>query len=147
MLIGKRKTENELTGPEIASRMKTLRRDVGDPVDAFIADCWTLEFDLALRPELAESVHQAVQLAKTTSRTPERLAKIRDTASAAYAAWRAEGLSAVQIAVNIYQPVSDKEASKAAVAEHLAATLRKRTDTVQEMRDRLPPYLVRATIM
>ncbi len=69
-LVGKRKTENELTGSEIAARMKTLRRDVGDPVDAFIADCWTLEFDLALRPELAESVHQAVQLAKTTSRTP-----------------------------------------------------------------------------
>ncbi|MFB4386535.1 AAA family ATPase [Agrobacterium sp. LR_9] len=46
-LVGERKTENELTQDEIAARLKTLRRDIGDPVDAFIADSWTLEFDLA----------------------------------------------------------------------------------------------------
>ena len=63
-LVGARKTENELTQDEIEARMKALRRDVGDPVDVFIADNWTLEYDLALRPALAESVHQAVQLAK-----------------------------------------------------------------------------------
>lgn len=56
-LVGDRKTENELTKEEIATRLNTLRRDVGDPVDAFIADSWTLEFDLALRPELAENVY------------------------------------------------------------------------------------------
>ena len=33
---------------------------------------------------------------------------------------------------------------KAEVAEQLAAILRKRTDTPEQMRDRLPPYLVRA---
>ena len=121
-----------------------LRRDVGDPVDAFIADCWTLEFDLALQPGLAESVHQAVQLAKTTSRKPERLAKIIKDASTTYAGWKEEGLSVIEIAVKIYQPVHDKEASKAEVAEQLAAIVRKRTDTPEEMRDRLPPYLVRA---
>ena len=129
---------------EIAARLKTLRRDVGDPVDAFIADSWTLEFDLALRPELAESVHQAVHLAKTSSRRPERLAKIVKKASETYAGWKEAGLSATEIAVKIYQPVHDKEASKAEVAEQLAAILRKRTDTPDQMRDRLPPYLVRA---
>lgn len=143
-LVGDRKTENELTQDKIAARMKTLRRDVGAPVDAFIADSWTLEFDLALRPELAESVHQAVQLAKTDSRKPERLAKIVETASETYAGWKAAELSATEIAVKIYQPVHDKEASKAEVAEQLAAILRKRTDTPEQMRDRLPPYLVRA---
>ncbi len=143
-LVGKRKAANELTEGDVAGRMKALRRDVGDPVDAFIADSWTLEFDLALQPELAESVHQAVQLAKTSSRKPERLAKISKDASATYVGWKEEGLTAVEIAVKIYQPVHDKEASKAEVAEQLAAILRKRTDTPQEMRDRLPPYLVRA---
>lgn len=143
-LVGDRKTENELTQDEIAARLKTLRRDVGDPVDAFIADSWTLEFDLALRPELAESVYQAVQLAKTSSRKPERLAKIVQKASETYAGWTEAGLSATEIAVKIYQPVHDKEASKAEVAEQLAAILRRRNDTPEQMRDRLPPYLVHA---
>lgn len=143
-LVGDRKTENELTEGDIAARLKMLRRDVGDPVDAFIADCWTLEFDLALQPELAESVYQAVQLAKTSSRRPEWLAKVVAKASETYAGWKADGLSAVEIAVKIYQPVHDKEASKAEVAEQLAAILRRRSDTPEEMRARLPKYLVGA---
>lgn len=143
-LVGNRKTEDELGQDEIAARLKTLRRDVGDPVDAFIAECWTLEFDLALQPELAASVNQAVQLAKTSSRRSEWLAKVVTKADEAYAGWKAAGLSAAEIAVKIYQPVHDKEASKAEVAEQLAAILRKRRDTPEEMRARLPQYLVRA---
>ncbi len=143
-LIGDRKTENELTEDEIKARLKTLCRDVGDPVDAFISDSWTLEFDLALRPELAESVHQAVQLAKTSSRKHERLAEVVRIASETYAGWIAAGHTVTEIAVKIYQPVHDKEASKAEVAEQLAAILRTRTDTPQQMRYWLPPYLVRA---
>ncbi len=143
-LVGKRKTQNELTDQEIMARLRTLRRDVGDPVDAFIADSWTLEFDLALQPELAESVHQAVQLAKTSSRKPKRLAKIVEKASETYAGWKEARLSATEIAVKIYQPVHDEEASKAEVAEQLAAILRKRNETPEQMRDRLPSYLVRA---
>lgn len=143
-LVGNRKTEDELTPEEVAARLKTLRRDIGDPVDAFIADSWTLEFDLALRPALAQSVHQAVQLAKTSSRKAEWLTKIVTKADETYAAWLKAGLSTTEIAVKIYQPVHDKEASKAEVAEQLAAILRTRPDTPEQMRDRLPPYLVRA---
>lgn len=143
-LVGERKTENELKPEEMVARLKTLKRDIGDPVDAFIADSWTLEFDLALQPELAQSVHQAVQLAKTSSRRPEFLAKIVTRANEAYAQWVEGGLTATEIAVKIYQPVHDKEASKAEVAEQLAAILRKRIDTPEQMRERLPPYLVRA---
>jgi len=144
ILVGSRKTENELTPDEIAARLKTLRRDVGDPVDAFIPDCWTLEFDLAMQPALAESVHQAVQLAKTSSRKPKWLAKIVKNASENYAGWKQAGLSAIEIAVKIYQPVHEGLASKAEVAEQLAAILRQRTDTPEQMRESLPPYLVRA---
>lgn len=61
-----------------------------------------------------------------------------------YDAWKAAGLPAVEIAVKIYAPVLGKSASKAEVAEELAAILRARDDTPQQMRDRLPPYLVRA---
>ena len=143
-LVGDRKTEDELSESEISARMDTLRRDVGDPVEAFAADSWTLEFDLALQPDLAADVHLAVQLAKTSSRNHVLLAKIRKTAATTYAAWKAEGRSAAEIAVLIYQPVLGKEASKAVVAEQLAAILRARTDTPEEMRQRLPPYLVRA---
>lgn len=143
-LVGERKTENELKPEEIATRLKTLTRDIGDPVDAFIADSWTLEFDLALRPELAQSVYRAVRLAKTSSRKPAFLAKLVESADKTYAGWVEAGLSATEIAVKIYQPVHDKEASKAEVAEQLAAILRQRTDTAEQMRERLPAYLVRA---
>lgn len=143
-LVGERKTENELTSKEIEARLKTLKRDVGDPVDAFVADSWTLEFDLALQPELAQSFHQAVELAKTSSRRPEFLAKIVTKANETYSKWVNDGLTATEIAVNIYRPVHDKEASKAEVAEQFSAILRKRKDTPEEMRARLPSYLVRA---
>lgn len=143
-LVGERKTENELKPEEIEARLKALKRDIGDPVDAFVADCWTLEFDLALQPELAQSVHQAIQLAKTSSRNPEFLAKVVVRANETYAEWAAAGLTAAEIAVKVFQPLHDKEASKAEVAEQLAAILRRRTDTPEEMRKRLPSYLVRA---
>ncbi|MNK26499.1 DNA replication and repair protein RecF [compost metagenome] len=143
-LVGTRMTENELTEKEIALRLQTLQRDVGDPVDAFIADSWTLEFDLALQPDLAESVHQAVQLAKTTSRKPEWLAKTVKFASETYTAWKDAGLSTTEIAVKIYQPIHEKQASKAEVAEQLAAILLGRGDTPAQMRKYLPPYLVKA---
>jgi putative ATP-dependent endonuclease of OLD family len=143
-LVGHRKTQNELTDDEIKTRLKALRRDVGDPVDALTADSWTLEFDLSLNPGLAECVHQAVQLAKTSSRRPERLAEIVENASKSYAGWKTAGFSATEIAVKIFQPVHDKEASKAEVAEQLAAILRKRSDTPEQMRDQFPNYLVRA---
>ncbi|WP_168299327.1 ATP-dependent nuclease [Rhizobium leguminosarum] len=143
-LLGDRKTEDELTAAEIEARMKTLRRDVGDPVDAFIANCWTLEFDLALQPLLAESVHQAVLLAKSSTRKPERRAKIVASASEEYVQWKRDGLSELEIAVKIYAPVFNTKTSKAEVAEELAAILRGRPDTPEEMRERLPPYLVQA---
>lgn len=143
-IVDKRKTENELTKDELDAVMRTLKRDVGDPVDVFVADSWTLEFDLALQPALAKDVHLAVQLAKTTSRNPKWLEKIAETAVETYAKWQADGLTAVEIAVKIYEPVQAKAASKAEVAEQLAAILRRRSDTPGEMRARLPSYLVRA---
>ena len=143
-LVGDRKTEDELSRDEIEALLRTLVRDVGDPVEAFIADSWTLEFDLALQPELAESVHLAVQLAKTSSRKPDWLARIKKSAGETYKEWKDAGLSATEIAVRIYRPVHDKLASKAEVAEQLAAILRERSDTQEQMRERLPRYLVRA---
>jgi putative ATP-dependent endonuclease of OLD family len=143
-LVGKRQTENELKPEAIEGQMKALRRDVGDPVDVFIAGSWTLEFDLALQPALAADVHQAVQLACSSSRKPAWLAKIRKRAAEEYEAWVAAGKSATEIAVLIYKPIFEKKASKAEVAEQFAAILRTRTEDPAVMRGVLPPYLVRA---
>jgi len=143
-LVGKRETEDELAAEAIDKRMTALRRDAGDPVEAFIAGSWTLEFDLALQPGLAADVHQAIQLACTSSRTPAWLAKIRKRAAEEYAAWTAAGKSATEIAVLIYRPLFEKEASKAEVAEKLAAILRARPEDPAAMRAILPPYLIRA---
>lgn len=144
ILVGERKTEDELGPDIIEARLKTLRRDAGDPVEVFIADSWTLEFDLALQPGLAADVHRAVQLARTTSRNPVRLDNIRKAADRTYANWQKAGHSAIEIAVMIYRPVFNKEASKAEVAEQLAAILRARSDSLQTMRALMPSYLVRA---
>lgn len=143
-VVGKRMTEDELGGDAIEKHIRSLRRDAGDPVEVFIAGSWTLEFDLALQPSLAADVHQAVQLARTNSRNPVRLARVRKKAGDTFAAWQAEGRSAIEIAVRIYQPVLEKKASKAEVAEQLAAILRTRTDAPEAMRAILPPYLVQA---
>lgn len=143
-LVGKRETEDELKPDAIEKLMKALRRDAGDPVEAFVADSWTLEFDLALQPGLAADVHQAIQLACTSSRKPAWLARIRKRAAEQYAGWVAAGKSATEIAVLTYQPLFEKEASKAEVAEQLAAILRARPENPAEMRGLLPPYLVRA---
>ena len=143
-LVGKRMTENELTAEAIEKHMKALRRDAGDPVEVFIADSWTLEFDLALQPGIAADVHQAIQLACTSSRKPALLAKIRKRAAEEYRAWVAAGKSAIEIAVLIYQPLYDKKASKAEAAEQLAAILRARQEDPAAMRAVLPSYLVRA---
>jgi putative ATP-dependent endonuclease of OLD family len=143
-LVGKRLTEDELATADIEKLMRALRRDAGDPVEAFIAGSWTLEFDLALQPGLAADVHQAIQLARSSSRKPAWLSRIRERAAKEYGAWVAEGKSASQIAVLIYRPLLEKEASKAEVAEQLAAILRARPDDPTAMRAVLPPYLVRA---
>lgn len=143
-LVGKRLTEDELAAADIKRLMKALRRDAGDPVEAFITGSWTLEFDLALQPGLAADVHQAIKLARSSSRKPAWLDKIRARAVKEYEGWVAEGMSATQIAVLIYQPLLDKEASKAEVAEQLAAILRARPDDPAAMRAVLPPYLIRA---
>ena len=143
-LVAKRATEDELAAADIEKLMKALRRDAGDPIEAFVAGSWTLEFDIALQPGLAADVHQAIQLARSSSRKPAWLDKIRKRAAEEHAAWVAEGKSATQIAVLIYQPLFDKEASKAEVAEQLAAILRARPDDSAAMRAVLPPYLVRA---
>lgn len=143
-LVGRRLTEDEIPAADIEKLLKALRRDAGDPVEAFIAGSWTLEFDLALQPGLAADVHQAIQLARSSSRKPAWLDKIRERAAKEHEAWVAEGKSATQIAVLIYQPLLDKEASKAEVAEQLAAILRARPEDPAAMRAVLPSYLVRA---
>jgi putative ATP-dependent endonuclease of OLD family len=144
-LVGERKTENELTQLEIEAKMATLRRENGGPVESFIADCWTLEFDLALQPGLAESVHLAVALAGTTSRNAERLGKIRDVAKQTYAEWKEDAtLSSADIAVKVYEPLFNGDVSKAEVAQQLAAIIRELPDTPEEMRTKLPSYLLRA---
>jgi len=55
----------------------------------------------------------------------EWLAKTLKMASETYSGRKEAGHSATEIAVKIYQPTHDKEASKAEVAEQLAAILRK----------------------
>lgn len=143
-IVGKRLTEDEWAGADLDKHMRNLCRDVGDPVEAFVAESWTLEFDLALQPELAADVHLAVQLAKTTTRNPKKLDQIREKAAKTCAEWKAAGKSDKEIAVLIYEPVLNAAASKAEVAEQLAAILRKRPDTPEEMRGRLPSYLINA---
>jgi putative ATP-dependent endonuclease of OLD family len=141
-LVGDRSTESMLDAEEKAAHLRMLRADEGGSVEAFPSDQWTLEFDLARRPALAALVHQAVQLAKgTKGRSREQV--ISDCA-AEVERWRSQGLSADDIAVEIFTPLHRKTVSKTMAAEQLAFLIGEIKDEPEVFSAKLPPYLVAA---
>jgi len=143
-LVGKRKTESEWDAGRKQNHLANLRRDDGGCVMAFPSEQWTLEYDLARRPECATLVHQAIKLAKGESGKTRQ--QIADAAKAKVAAWQADNTkSADDIAVLIFAPLSKKTGvSKAEVAQNLAQIIDELPDGAATFRAKLPPYLVGA---
>jgi putative ATP-dependent endonuclease of OLD family len=145
-LVADRDTEDQVKPEELAAHIAATKGDEGGCVKVFISDQWTLEFDLARKPDLALLVHQAVKLAKTTAkRTPDLVARIIKDAATEYAGWKAD-VSKTQddIATSIFAPLFKKAVSKAQTAEQLAKLIRDLSDDESTFRAKLPTYLVEA---
>jgi putative ATP-dependent endonuclease of OLD family len=141
-LGNRRLTESELDETKKTNFLLGLNEDEGGSVAAFISEQWTLEFDLARRPALAVVAHQAIRLAKgSVGKTSQQ---IMDDAKAEVEAWQAQGKTADEVAVLIYEDLYKKRASKAETAQWLAQLFDAMTDDPAVFRAKLPQYLSEA---
>lgn len=145
-----RRFEKDYAAGEAASAVarKIARvESAEDPaVKVFVSDYWTLEYDLAAAG-LAELMFLAIAMAKKEKSKGERLTDA-DEATAladAIAAWPTEKTTyktSEALAIAIYQPLYEKDASKAVTAQYAAKLLRSKAfGNDQVLLDSLPPYL------
>lgn len=140
-LVGDRLTEGEWEADRLAVRIAGMRSEDGQGVRAFVSEQWTLEFDLALRPQIAPLLHRAIHLARYKRNRDELIAE----ATAEYARWHVDTVGdPVAIAVRIFEPLHLKKVSKAEVAEQLADLIDMLAIEPETFRAQLPPYLVAA---
>jgi putative ATP-dependent endonuclease of OLD family len=137
----------------------------GQFVKTFVADQWTLEYDLALGPKkgtdftgaLAEDVWVAACLAesdeaihgqKTDSETVVKKAIADFDVLKKQVIANATGTVYEQLAAHIYAKFESGKAPKPTAAQYLAARLNAAVDdgqfTAAQIREALPPYLVAA---
>lgn len=148
---GKRKRfESEYSEGEVKALVKAKEeRAQGGNTLVCVSDRWTFEYDLALYG-CAELMFKAIHLAELADRKGERLDEADEVKALAEAhnkweALRAVGYSPEKLASIIYQPLKEKDASKAVTAQyaaHLVAT--GQYGKGEELFNRLPPYLRRA---
>lgn len=142
--------ESDYAGTEAADavRRKISRVETSDDpaVKVFVSDFWTLEFDLA-RAGLAKLMFIAVALGQTQKSKGERLTEadekaVAESARAAWPGLKAKHPDPTELAAVIYQPLYEKDASKAVTAEYAAKLIRTGQYGVgQALLDSLPPYL------
>lgn len=130
---------------------KRLQSDDGQLVRTFVADHWTLEYDLAFCG-LAEDVYIAACFAINDDPLNEQRRQRPDVEATARAAFKeletaANGDRAV-LATRVYQLFHSSGASKAIAAQYLAEMLTKRGEVEEPARDafaaKLPRYIVEA---
>lgn len=145
--------ESDYTPTEAAAAVKRKRDRVesaDDPsVKVFVSDQWTLEYDLAASG-LAELLFIACALGQTEQSKGERLTEEDEKVvlAGAQAAW--PGLKekypvATELAAVIYQPLYEKDASKAVTAQYAAKLIRSGNYGIGDaLLQALPPYLKQA---
>ena len=125
----------------------------GQSVRTFVSDEWTLEYDLALG--LPEDVYVATELAKQDEALAAGLKQVEVLEAEALNQYAAieigdqDGCTADEVrAATIYAPFVKERLSKPIAAQYLAERLRRRVNggelNVQELRRKLPRYLVAA---
>jgi putative ATP-dependent endonuclease of OLD family len=142
------KYESEMQGAgKVAAHMQSLKQYDGGVVKTFVSERWTLEHDLALSG-LGLELHQAIAFAKKLKNTDRAFTEAERTdifnAAAAEYAQLSQGASAAVIAARIYQPLFDEDASKAVTAQVLAEFLEAQKPTSDQLRKKLPAYLIAA---
>lgn len=143
--------DNDDAEPGLAARRAALAADDGQQVRTFIADHWTLEYDLA-RSGLAKEVHLAALLAENHDKltTGEKTKEdVQNKANSEFDEIKsAQDDDAEKVAIAIYDHFKNGGASKAISAQYLAAAIDERTDAeghdATGFAERLPNYLVDA---
>jgi putative ATP-dependent endonuclease of the OLD family len=138
---------------KLAERRAVLRaRTEGQSVRSFVADEWTLEYDLALAG-LAEELFVASKLAAQDeailNSPPEMYDGQVHAAKADFQQLLAEGLEPEELATKVYRPLAVDGTSKAITAQYLARYLSEvmaadATFTGDVLKGRLPPYILGA---
>ena len=144
--------DNEKTrATALAGQRERLKEHDGQSVLTFVADHWTLEYDLAYCG-LAEQVYVANSLATNDDPLNEERKKRDDViadANAKFATLKCEvGSDDAALCSRIYRLLHSGGASKAVAAQHLAELLAEDFDKGEldaaKLRERLPPYLLQA---
>lgn len=147
---GKKRFERDYTTAEadaVLVRKRARVESASDPaVRVFVSDRWTLEFDLALSP-VKKVMHIAISVAAVAKSRGERMTEEdeRDALTAADTAWpgvQAAQTDATALAARIYQPLYEKDASKAVTAQYAAELILSGAyGEGQALLDSLPAYL------
>lgn len=146
----KKRFESEYTGDELKALVKAKEdRAQGGNTMVYVSDRWTFEYDLALYG-CAELMFVAIHLAKKAAARGERLEEADEILALAEAHDEWEALNAVghtpeKLASVIYQPLVEKDASKAVAAQYAAYLVATgQYGKGEELFKGLPPYIQRA---
>lgn len=132
-------------------RRRRLQKNDGQSVKTFVADHWTLEYDLAFCG-LAEEVYIAASLALSDDPITEQRRTKSDVVQKAQGHYRqlveeAKGDRAA-LCVRVYEPLYSGRAPKGIAAQYLAELLSEYGESgdpdVVSLRNKLPKYLVEA---
>lgn len=146
------RVKSDFTEDELAARRAAIReRASGQNVESFVADEWTLEYDLAYAG-LAEDVWIAAQLARHDNQINAGIKEkgaVEAEARDSFAALIAEEPQNDELASQVYALfTTGTVASKAIAAQYLAERLEnwvsRDQQAAQELEARLPPYLMAA---
>lgn len=147
---GKKRFESDYEGDDLKALVKAKEaRAQGGNTLVCVSDRWTFEYDLALYG-CAELMFTAIQLAKKADAKGERLDEADELiamgeAQDAWEALKKAGHTPEKLASVIYQPLAEKDVSKAVAAQYaayLVATGQYRKG--KELFKVLPPYIQRA---
>ncbi|MBK6291624.1 MAG: AAA family ATPase [Candidatus Kapabacteria bacterium] len=143
--LGDRKKESDfIREGKVKAHETNLKKHDGQSVRTFVSPQWTLEYDLALSG-LASELHMAIAAAKALSETgvePDSAALA--AAQTAFMKEEAKQQSAQHLAAFVFKPLFNKQTSKVETAQRLAAALKDAKPTPEELRKKLPLYLVEA---
>jgi len=152
-VIGTRKwrAKQDFSGNGLAERRATIKaRADGQRVKTFVADEWTLEYDLSFSG-LGEFVWTAAHLTEidqTLLDAPNKLDEEILVAKANYAALKSATSTTEELASKVYARFKRDGISKAISAQYLASILDKAVEAgdlaAQDLESMLPRYLVEA---
>ncbi|WLH79565.1 AAA family ATPase [Pseudomonas sp. FP2335] len=153
LTVSKRRwrVKSDFPGCKLEEKRSTIRDKANEQwVKTFVADEWTLEYDLAFFG-LSEQLFLAAALAKNDDKLNEGAIKRLDVISAArkeYSVLLAKSLSNEELSSTVYAPYTTSAVSKAIAAQYLSEILedemRNGLLSVDTLIGQLPPYIKNA---